>query len=271
MSSIEKSADPNLDLILNRLADSGDAQKYRKSFLIRRIDHRMRAKGIRTYQEYAKLLSNDPVEHATLTSLFSVTVTEFFRDIQLFHLLRTTLLPSMVHSNRITKIWCAGCATGEEPYSVALVASELLQTMPGSHRLSVFATDINPNSIRFARSGIYEERNLKNISDEIKSKYFQQVTGKKSWQISPQIREAIIFNVGDLAKVAPPASDLDMILCRNVMIYFDKESRERLLKKFYDALKPKGYLIMGQSEIMIGRTSSLFKTIYTRERVYQKS
>ncbi len=269
MSSLNNTIDPDLDLILSRLADNGDAQKYRKSFLERRIAHRMRAKGVKTYQEYARLLK-DPAEYAALTSLFSVTVTEFFRDTEFFDVLRSKLLPSIAHSSRI-KIWCAGCATGEEPYSVAIIASELLKGMFGSHKVAIFATDINSDSIRFARVGIYDEKSLKNVSPELKSKYFQQVAGKESWQIRPQIREAITFDTGDLAKAAPPASDLDMILCRNVMIYFDRESRDRLLKKFYNALKPTGYFVMGQSEIMTGKAFSLFKSIYAKERVYQKN
>ncbi|MEW6604441.1 MAG: protein-glutamate O-methyltransferase CheR [Thermoproteota archaeon] len=265
MSAMEKIPDPDLELILRRIADGDGTQKYRTSFLVRRIEHRMRAKKIQSYREYDRLLSSDPKEYVELTSLFSVTVTEFFRDIELFELLKSNILPSL--SNEI-KIWCAGCATGEEPYSVAIVASEL-QRISGQ-RISILATDINPDSIMVATAGIYEEKSLKNMPAELKAKYFRKV-GENSWQVDSKIRDSVVYNVNDLDKSAPPASDLDVILCRNVMIYFDSGSRERLLQKFYDALKPKGYFVMGQSEIMMGRAFSLFKTVYPKERVYQRA
>jgi chemotaxis protein methyltransferase CheR len=224
----------------------------------------MREKKVQTYRDYACLLSSDPDEHAALTSLFSVTVTEFFRDAEMFELLKSKLLPSL--SGEI-KIWCAGCATGEEPYSVAIIAGES-QTMLGQ-RVSIFATDINPDSIKSAKAGIYDEKNLRNVPSEVKAKYLRKVGD--SWQVDSRIRDAVIYNICDLDKSTPPALDLDMIICRNVMIYFDRDSRERLLKKFYDALKPKGYFVIGQSEIMRGKVFSLFKTVYSKERVYQKA
>jgi chemotaxis protein methyltransferase CheR len=209
----------------------------------------------------------DPFEHAALTSLFSVTVTEFFRDREFFELLKARLLPSLARSNRV-KIWCAGCATGEEPYSIAILAQESLQDSSG--RVKIFATDINPDSIRFAKEGMYEEKSLKNVPEDLKAKYFRRA-GKDFWQVGQEILDAVDFEAGDLDRMAPPAKELDMILCRNVMIYFDRASRESLLKKFHDALKPQGYFVMGQSEIMTGKAFSLFKSAWPRERVYQKS
>jgi chemotaxis protein methyltransferase CheR len=268
MSAVEKASDPDLELILRRLADIGGAQKYRTSFLVRRIEHRMRARKVQNYREYASLLSNDPNERAALALLFSVTVTGFFRDIELFALLESKLLPSLTQSNEI-KIWCAGCATGEEPYSVAIIASELLQRTSDPH-FSIFATDINPDSIKFAIDGMYEEKSLKNLPTELKTKYFHK-SGENLWQIDSRIRHKVNYNIGDLDKSEPPALGLDMILCRNVMIYFDRDSRERLLRKFYDVLKPNGYFVMGQSEILMGKAFSLFKTLYPKERVYRKT
>lgn len=264
MSAMEKMTDPDLNQILNMIADSNGSQKYRISFLVRRIEHRMREKKIQSYTEYARLLSSDPTEYAKLASLFSVTVTEFFRDAEFFELLKSKLMP--VLSEEI-KIWCAGCATGEEPYSIAIIASEL-QRILGQH-IQILATDINPNSIRFATIGIYEEKSLKKIPQELKTKYFHRV-GENSWQVDSKIRHAVVYSVHDLDRSESPALDLDLILCRNVMIYFDRESRDKLLRKFYDALKPKGYFVMGQSEIMTGKAFSLFKTIYPKERIYQK-
>jgi chemotaxis protein methyltransferase CheR len=281
MSNVEK-VDPNLELILNKITDSAEGQMYALSFLTRRIEHRMRARGIRSYQEYSNLLSADPSEKAALTSLFSITVTEFFRDINFFEMLRFKILPSILFENSSTKsgssevkIWCAGCATGEEPYSIAILVSELINQE--SHRIKIYATDINPDSIKIARTGIYEQRSLKNMSNDIMSKYFCGIPSKKDndklkyYQISQAMREAVVFNSGDLATLASPTSDLDIIMCRNVMIYFDKGSKDKLLKKFYDALKPKGYFVMGQSEIITGKTFSIFKTIHPKERIYQKN
>jgi len=277
MSNMEN-IDPSLELILGKLADGGGGQKYRLSFLTRRIDHRMRARGMKSYQEYANLLSTDPSEHAALTSLFSITVTEFFRDTNFFEMLRCNILPSMMSENRSgtneVKIWCAGCATGEEPYSIAILAKELTGQRSD---IRIFATDVNPESIKLAASGIYEQRSLKNVPDNLMAKYFHSIPSKydndklKYYQVSEEIRSAVIFNTGDLANIAPPASDLDLILCRNVMIYFDKESRDKLLRKFSDSLRPKGYFVMGQSEVMAGKAFSIFKTVHPKERIYQKN
>lgn len=266
---------------MGRLADSGGRQKYRISFLTRRIEHRMRARGMRTYHEYANLLSTDPSELAALTSLFSITVTEFFRDTNFFEILKSRILPSMLSNSKSgadkgeIKIWCAGCATGEEPYSIAILADQLASH--GQRKIRIFATDINPNSIQIAQSGIYEHKSLKNVSDDLLSRYFKSLPTRqdnvklKYYQVGKETRDAVVFNAGDLAKIVPPATDLDMILCRNVMIYFDKESREKLLRKFCGVLKPKGYFVMGQSEVMTGRAFSIFKTVYPRERIYQRN
>ena len=297
MSQLESVTDPGLKTIFDKFADVEILEKYRLPFLQRRIDRRMRSKGIRSYADYAKVLVTDPTEYQALISEISITVTEFFRDMNLFETLRSKIMPSILFQDNIggsgqqeARVWSAGCATGEEPYSTAIVAKELM-SKPGintkTKELFVIATDLNPNSIKIANLGNYEESSLKKISAELKVKYFSEViccrrhqqqsctscssSGKsKFYHLDKKIRDMVTFEVGDIAKISPKAEDFDLILCRNVMIYFEKESREKLLRKFYDALKPKGYFVIGQSEVIMGSLFSLFRPVFSKERIYQK-
>jgi len=281
--------DPYLFAILNKLFEQG-LQKYRVPFIRRRLEHRMRLRKIPNYQKYAELLSKDPNEFTELISSFSITVTEFFRDPSFFERLRINILPSIIDNCRLTgsqtpeiKIWCAGSATGEEPYSIAILVRELLNADQNamnlsSCRLGIFATDINSSSIGISQEGIYEETSLKNVTQNLLSRYFQRVSPKvphsstaRFYQVSEDIRKSVDFHVADLTKTEPPATDFDMILCRNVMIYFDRESREKLIDKFHKALKPHGYLAIGQSEVLMGKLLGKFRSIYLRERIYQKA
>jgi chemotaxis protein methyltransferase CheR len=258
----------------------------------------MRSRGIDGYEEYGRLLARDPAEYLALSSSLSITVTDFFRDKDLFSILQSKIIPSISTSKSISKIpaqkkklqiWCAGCATGEEPYSVAMLIHNFVaqnqQIGIAENDVTILATDRNPSSIQVAKEGTYPEATLKNVPSELKSKYFHQIDFKiqqskhpnakptadlQSYQVDQKLKELINFETSDLTLMYPKMESFDLILCRNVMIYLDKRSRDRLLSKFHWALKSDGYFIVGQSEIILGGLFKLFKPIFTNERVYQK-
>ncbi|MCI0565266.1 MAG: protein-glutamate O-methyltransferase CheR [Nitrososphaera sp.] len=279
-----ESQDKDLGIILETLERRGvGLHKYRPSFLKRRIALRMRTRGTVSYNEYAALLSSDPAERVALNHSFSVNVTEFFRDTQFFTSMQEKVIPSIIAQKRSVggntefqeiRIWCAGCATGEEPYSIAIIASESQKAVPQEISFRIFATDVNPAAIEYARAGTYDAASLRNLSKELVAKYFQAETiGNEKiqfYKVSEHLRHLVSFDEADILKVTPP-SKLDMIFCRNVLIYFDKAAREKMLSKFFDALSPGGYLVVGQSEALIGKVPvSLFEPIYPKERIYRK-
>jgi chemotaxis protein methyltransferase CheR len=274
-------AEKGLASIIERIAAFNPAvHKYRVSFLQRRIQIRMRLHNITDYVAYDAVLSSDPEEVAALSKSFSVNVTEFFRDANFFELFRSQLLPQIIdqqmrsHSDlREVKIWCAGCATGEEPYSLAILCCEMQNIMPHSS-FKILATDISQAAVDFAKEAKYPIMSLKNIPQTLFAKYFEggHNSGEEPvFQVSDKVRSLVTFNVGDIARVAPP-SEVDVVCCRNVMIYFDSKAKDIMIQKFHGALKPGGFLAIGQSEALIGRLAlSLFEPLYTRERTYRKT
>jgi chemotaxis methyl-accepting protein methylase len=239
----------------------------------------MRATNLTDYKAYAHLLSSDPDEVAALTRSFSVNVTEFFRDSNFFELFGSLLLPQLVDERlksnsgpREVRIWCAGCATGEEPYSLAMLCREM-QTILPQVSFRIFGTDISSAAIDLATGAKYPPTSLKNVTQTYFAKYFVQdeSSGQGSlYEVSQDVRRLVTLEVGDMARVTPPA-DIDVICCRNVMIYFDSKAKDIMIQKFHGALRPGGYLTIGQSEALIGKLAlSLFQPIYPKERTYRK-
>jgi chemotaxis protein methyltransferase CheR len=240
----------------------------------------MRLHNVTDYAAYEAILSSDPKEVTALSKSFSVNVTEFFRDMNFFELFSSQLLPQIIDQRLSSgsdlhevRIWCAGCATGEEPYSLAILCCEMQNIMPRL-KFRIFATDISQAAVDFAKIARYPIASLKNVSHTLFAKYFVESHGSEedpTFQLSGKARNLVTFDVGDIAKVAPPA-EVDVICCRNVMIYFDTKAKEIMIKMFHSALKSGGFLAVGQSEALIGRQAlSLFEPLYTRERTYRKA
>lgn len=243
---------------------------YKNSFLQRRLDMRLRARKINNYSQYSSILDEDPSEYNMLFDVLSINVTEFFRDKGVFDVFSNCIIPQILvtAADRQVKVWCAGCATGEEAYSVAIQINEACRGKDGIS-FKVIGTDVSPKSISLARQGKYPISALKNLPKHILVKYFHSLSDDGFYEISHEIKNHVSFNVGDLTTVVPPRF-LDAIFCRNVLMYFDRETQHAIFTKFYHSLREPGFLVLGMAETIIGHPSELFESILPKERVYHK-
>jgi two-component system, chemotaxis family, CheB/CheR fusion protein len=224
-----------------------DFLQYKMPTIMRRLSRLMVATGCETLPEYIRYLQRHPDAYQKLVSAFLIKVTEFFRDAQLFEELRSSILPRLiqeaVQNNGELRIWSAGSSTGEEAYSIAMLCADICpDDMP---QVRVFATDIDEDAIAFARRGIYGLEALQDVPPALVQRYFVRVGD--SYEVGKRIRNMTVFGQHDLAQRAP-FPRIDLVLCRNVLIYFTKELQTRALQLFAFALRDKGYLVLGRAE-----------------------
>jgi chemotaxis protein methyltransferase CheR len=240
---------------------------YRYEYLKRRFEVRLRATGIATYMKYSIYLKNHPEEYQLLLNDLTINFTSFFRDTDVYDYLEKALLPKLFASNAAIRIWSAGCASGEEPYSLAILAHKLLGESSASQNVLIYATDIDTDALEKARRGEFHEKQASALPSSLIDKYF--VRDDKVLRVQDFLRRFIRFDQLDL-NASPPHKGLDLILCRNVMIYFSKEGQQRIHMNFYGALREGGYFITGKSEMLSGEPSLLFHSVEPGCRVYQK-
>ncbi len=240
---------------------------YRDEYLKRRFDVRLKATGSQTYGRYAMYLKKNPAEYQLFLNDLTINYTMFMRDMEVYLYLEKKLLPKLFASNPV-RIWSAGCATGEEPYSLAILVHKILGDTAVNHQVSIFATDIDKDALAKAAKGEYQKKQLSGLSDMMIDKYFTK-EGEK-YRVRDFVRSIIRFDQHDLMK-EPLRKSLDLILCRNVMIYFAKESQQLIHMNFYNALREDGYFITGKAEMLSGEPSRKFVSIDIRNRVYQKT
>jgi two-component system CheB/CheR fusion protein len=251
-----------------------DLELYKRTFLERRLAIRMHARQCADYGEYAQLLRRDPTEFEPLLNALRINVTRFFRDESTFESLRDKILPALLQARsaqRKLRLWCAGCANGEEPYSLALLVCSLLGKELPMWQLSIEATDIDHRSIEGARHGWYAMHSFRDLSPAFQSLvdvYFASVDSHR--QVLPILSSLVTFKVHDLTRDACQP-DIDLLLCRNVLIYFDRLQQERLYQSFYKAIRPQGYLVLGKSEIMPMNWARQFVPADLREHIYQRA
>lgn len=268
MSIIETISDQQLEQIGKIMKDKlgKDLKQFKKPFLNRRISARMRSVGATNGSEYAQILASNESEPAFLFKSFSINVTEFYRDPFVWECISSKILPEITKKRAPLKVWSAGCASGEEPYSLAILLSEALGSKT---KFSVIATDISAEAITRAKKGQYTNMNIKNLAPNLISKYFTS-TGKDLYTVNDSIKQLVTFEQGDIASFA--VDKLDMVTCRNVLIYYDKPAQELIFRKFHKSLLDASYLVIGQDETMMGvEASKLFTTLLARERIYKKS
>ncbi|MEM4379050.1 MAG: protein-glutamate O-methyltransferase CheR [Candidatus Nitrosotenuis sp.] len=267
MSTTETITDQNLTqiekIMLERLGK--DLKQFKKPFLNRRISARMRSVGVQTGSEYAKLLEADRDEPTLLFKSFSINVTEFYRDSFVWQSISSQILPQIT-TNKEVKLWSAGCATGEEPYSLAILLKEFAPER--NLKFNIIATDINKEAIQKAKEGRYAQSSLKNLPRSVISKYFSQLDNN-TYEVNSGIKEAVSFEHGDILSLN--VGQIHLITCRNVLIYYDKPAQELIFKKFHKTLTNDGYLVIGQDETMMGvEAAKLFSCVLPRERIYAK-
>ena len=242
---------------------------YRESYLKRRIKVRLTITKTHSYTRYMEHLKANPDEFNSLVEDITVNYTKFFRDTDVYDYLKTTLLPQLILSPKPwIRIWSAGCSTGEEPYSLAMLIHEVSKIPPKERRVTVYASDIDKTVLAKSQGGEYDKRAVESINEKLLNKYFD--CENNTYKVKPFVKEIIHFEKQDL--MSPPLRrNLDLILCRNVMIYFSREIQQTIYGHFYNSLRSGGYLISGKTEFIAGEATKKFVDVNAQCRVYQKA
>ncbi|MBN1215083.1 MAG: PAS domain-containing protein [Candidatus Lokiarchaeota archaeon] len=245
-----------------------DFSCYKENTMIRRIERRMVIKHINNIHDYINYLRKNPIEIEVLFKELLIGVTYFFRDKEAYDILRKKVIPELFKDctqNKTIKIWIPGCSTGEEPYSLAILFQEYLDKNNKSCKIQIFGTDIDEVAIEKARNGIYLDNIVVDVSSDRLNKFF--IVEGNNFKIKPIIREKLVFAVQDLI-TDPPFSNVDLIVCRNLLIYLTPDIQKKILTLFYYSLNSDGYLFLGSSE-SISNLSQLFIEIDRRWKIYQ--
>ncbi|CAN5269311.1 N/A [soil metagenome] len=243
--------------------------RYKDKLLRRRLAVRMRARGENGYAAYARLLDQDPMEYERLLDTLTINVSKFFRNSSTWDALEQRVLPVLFQLTGAVGVWSAGAAAGEEAYSVAMLLREWAERHGRTAdlgRFRIVGTDIDRRSLLTAERGEYADLALTETRPDLRSRYFSP---GPPYRLDETIRRSAHFHRRDLIS-APPLEAQSLILCRNVVIYFEREEQERLFAGFCDVLRPGGFLVLGRVETLTGRARANLRTIDARERIFQK-
>ena len=262
----------NKIFILLRAGTGVDFSAYKLATVRRRIARRLALQQIGTLQNYVKFLQDNPAEVKALFQDILISVTEFFRDQETYEALRLKVFPGLTNDrppDDPIRVWTPGCSTGEEPYSLAISLLTFLRETAGSAEsipIQVFATDINDVALERARIGKYTESIASQIPPEQLRRFFRKLDG--GYQISKAVREIVVFARHDVTQ-DPPFSRMDMVSCRNLLIYLGPDVQKKVIPRFHYALKPAGFLVLGSSET-IGGFPDLFALVDKKQKIYSR-
>ena len=263
------STEPFLEVLgLVRTETGHDFSLYKTGTLTRRIERRMAVAGITEIARYIEKLTSEQTELDSLAHDLLINVTEFFRDAAAFQVLAETVIPEMVSAqplNKPLRIWVPGCSTGEEAYSLAILFLEAISASKRALKLQVFASDVDPHAIAFARAGVYGPETESQVSPERLGRFFAREGD--GFRIVRELRDAVVFTVQDLL-ADPPFSRLDLISCRNVLIYLQPSAQEQILSLFHFALRAGGVLFLGRSET-VAQFKDRFEPINKKQHIYR--
>ncbi|MEJ7654813.1 MAG: CheR family methyltransferase [Chloroflexia bacterium] len=247
-----------------------DFRSYKAPTIRRWLQRRFVATNSQGLEGYRSYLREQPDEHQILVGSFLIKVTEFFRDAETFAYIQNDILPKLIaraqDRGSELRIWSAGCATGEEAYSLAIAVSEAIGDNFAAEKVRIFATDLDANAIAFARRGAYSELSLDEMPQELINKYF--VRTDDGYQVSKRIRSLVVFGRHDLGQKAP-FPQIDLVVCRNVLIYFTTELLRRTLQTFAFSLRDEGYLVLGKAET-VSPLPDFFTTDNKQLRVFRR-
>lgn len=218
-----------------------DLGLYKEAQMVRRLTSLYEKRGFSSFQEYFKGIEKNNELLYEFLDRMTINVSEFYRNAKRWEVLETKILPKLLQQNRKLKVWSAACSAGEEPYTIAMILSKFLPL----HQISILATDIDENILARARMGVYPERSLQEMPSDIKKRYFTQ--DGAFYNIHSDIKKAVTFKKQNLLADSF-GTNFDLIICRNVLIYFTEEAKDMLYKKFGDALKSDGILFVGSTE-----------------------
>jgi len=237
-------------------------ESYKDKCLKRRIGVRMRARGVHTYDDYSRLLDSDAREYQELLDALTINVTKFFRNLETWDALQPHLR-RLGAADPDLRIWSAGCASGEEPYTIAVLVLDTLGEAAGGRDI-IDATDIDRLSLERTREAKYPDAAFTEMPAQLKLRYFRDD------QPLPLVRQLVHVRAHDLMRERPPRPPYHLIVCRNVVIYFERQAQERLFQVFVDALAPGGVLLLGKVETLFGPARERLRLVDPRERIYTK-
>jgi len=257
--------------LLHQILDATgiDFSCYKEDTLLRRLEKRKSTLGLSSASDYQALIRRQPGELQILQHLFLVSVSSFFRDRASFHVLERSLA-ELVHrkvAGQPIRVWVPGCASGEECYTLAIVLLELLCESRRQHPVHITGTDLNPEALELAATGGYRLTAFKEMDDEFRNRYF--LAAGQHLSVKPELKACVTFERRDVFTGAPPA-DLDLVSCRNLLIYLKSPLQDRLVRSFQQALRPEGLLFMGQSESLSFTGNSLFATVDYLHRLFRR-
>ncbi|MFW5976396.1 MAG: chemotaxis protein CheB [Bacillota bacterium] len=255
-------------LLLNHTGH--DFSQYKNTTIYRRIQHRMSVQQIKTIDRYVKYLQQASEEVENLYRDLLIGVTSFFREPAAFNVLKKEVIPKVFSNNwksGVLRLWVPGCSTGEEAYTIAILIAEYQKQLNKSFKIQIFATDINSNAISIARKGIFPASITRDISSERLSCFFKTSDNGKTYRIQNNIREMLIFSEHNIIE-DPPFSRLDLISCRNLLIYMKRDLQKKIISLFRYALNSNGFLFLGSSETL-GESGDFFTSVNNKWKIYQ--
>ena len=256
-------------LALLRARTKYDFSSYKSGTISRRIERRMSLKHLHRIPDYVKHLQDHPAEVQDLFKDLLISVTSFFREPRAWESLKREVIPRLVEARAgegLIRVWVPGCATGEEAYSLAMLILEQVHAVKKPLTVQVFASDLDAAALEFARAGVYPESIAADVSPERLRRFF--VKADHSYEVSKEVRDVVVFALQNLIG-DPPFSKLDLISCRNLMIYLAPEIHGRVISLFHFALRPDGYLCLGNAE-SIGSHTDLFEPVSKKWRIYRR-
>ena len=262
--------DPAFERLLLYLKEARgfDFTGYKRTSLMRRVTHQMKIVAVESFDDYRDHLELNPGEFTRLFNTVLINVTGFFRDAEAWTYLRSQILPALLREKGSApiRIWSAGCATGEEAYSLAMCLAEELGVEQVRQQVKIYATDVDEEALAEARTATFGERQMRGLPDHLVEKYFEQV-GRR-YTFAKDLRRAVIFGRNDLVQDAP-ISHVDLLLCRNTLMYFNAEAQTSIVQRLRFALENTGVLFLGKAEMLLTH-STLFTPVDLKRRFFRK-
>jgi two-component system CheB/CheR fusion protein len=271
MMNQRQSSDPDFENLIRYIQESRglDFRGYKRTSLQRRITLRMKEVDVEDFDGYQAFLEVHPQEFIELLNTVLINVTSFFRDREAWEVVRREIVPSVLAragSSDPIRIWSVGCASGEEPYSIAMLFAEAMGIPEFCRRVKVYATDLDEDALRSARHAAYSWRDVEELEPEFVERYFEQANGQYVFQ--RELRKCVIFGRHNVVHDAP-ISRIDLLLCRNLLIYLETDTQNVVLPRLHYALIDDGVLFLGKAETQLAR-SKLFRPLNTKYRLFQK-
>ena len=260
------------EALLRYIRDSRgfDFTGYKRTSLMRRVRHRMDSAGYETFEEYLDVLQAGSDEFAALFNTILINVTAFFRDLPAWDYLRDEVVPTMLAERGPSdpiRVWSGGCASGEEAYTLAMVLADALGADEFRQRVKIYATDVDDDALTEARAATYDAKAVDSVQPELLERYFEQVNGR--YVFRKDLRRAVIFGHNDLVKDAP-ISRVDLLVCRNTLMYLNAETQRNVLGRLHFALAPRGMLFLGHAEMLLSN-SDRFTPLNLQHRIFRKA